>query len=212
MKRPFHLSQSRVQSEEVSILAEVFLLSEHIGSLVIIALVVLYGLYRRFQRTIGFQPVQPRRMLTRAIILGLVGVLVLAAGALHPILYAYDAIGAALGAILAYYGIRTTSFERRGSKWFYRPHPWIGAILLVLFLGRIFYRFYADYGSLGTNMATTSNQTASPTAVYAHDPLATAVLFTIVVYYAAYTTFVVRAHRGGRLTDKRQAEHGPSED
>ncbi|MCL6454223.1 MAG: cytochrome c biogenesis protein CcdC [Alicyclobacillus sp.] len=178
-------------------------MSPHAVSLVVLVLLILFGLYRRMRRTIGFQPLRDRRMVTRSVLLGAVGVLLLVSGIAYPVSYLYDAVGIACGGVLTYYAIRTTTFEQRGGQWYYRPHPWIGAILLVLFVGRIAYRLYVGYAAMETPGAAIqpSSPAASNAALssYAHDPLAAAVLFAIVTYYAAYATWLIRAERSGRL-------------
>lgn len=169
---------------------------QHSVTIGIIVILVVLGLYRRTRRTIGFQKFMKGRMLTRMAVLTIVGILFLSMGFAHPIGYIYDFAGVVLGGIIAYYAIRTTSFEWRQSAWFYRPNPWIGALLLVLFFGRIGYRLFEDYQLYGTT-PTGHGQPANQTqlSAYSHDPATTIILFTLIAYYVAYYTFLIRRER-----------------
>jgi uncharacterized membrane protein len=110
--------------------------------------------------------------------------------------YIYDAIGIVLGGIMAFYAIRTTSFEWRKDAWFYRPNPWIGVLLLVLFVGRIADRVYQDYTLFGAS-ASVNGQFAKQAqlATYSHDPITTIILFTMITYYVIYYMFFIRKER-----------------
>jgi hypothetical protein len=169
---------------------------QHTSSVVVIVLLVLFGLYRRTRRTIGFQKFVKRRTITRMALLAVVGVLVLVIGFLHPMVYIFDAIGIVLGGIIAYYAIRTTSFEWRQGAWFYRPNPWIGVLLVVLFIGRIAYRVYQDYAMFGATASANGRSAAQAQwTVYSHEPFTAIILFTLITYYVAYYTFLIRRER-----------------
>ncbi|QQE77062.1 CcdC protein domain-containing protein [Alicyclobacillus sp. SO9] len=169
---------------------------QHGVSLAIFAAIILFGLYRRTRRTIGYQRFAKKRMITRMTIFVVVGVLILLGGIIHPYVYVYDAVGVVAGAVLAYYAMRTTAFESTGDVIRYRPNPWIGVVLIVLFFGRIVDRMFMDYKLFKNGVGTVaqSNQQAQM-AAYAHDPFTSIVLFTIITYYIAYYAFVIRRVR-----------------
>ena len=89
---------------------------------IVMLAVVAWAIYRRVRRTIGRQPLQPKRMQARMFVLGLAGVITLAfsfrdvelAGALFA--------GLAAGAALGYFGLRHTKFETTPQGQFYTPH------------------------------------------------------------------------------------------
>jgi membrane protein CcdC involved in cytochrome C biogenesis len=163
----------------------------HSASIVVPVVLIAFALYRRIRRTIGYQKLAKRAMTTRIVIFAIIGALILAAGAMRPIVYVYDLAGIAAGVVLAYYAIRTTTFERRGDSWFYRPNPWVGIILLALFIGRVADRLYEVYTLYGSS----SVHNAGNQAQLNHDPFTAVVLFAIVTYYAVYYTFVIRKEK-----------------
>jgi len=135
-------------------------------------------------------------MLTRMTLLAIVGAVLLVTGFQNPMVYIFDVIGIVFGGIIAYYAIRTTSFEWRKDAWFYRPNPWIGLFLLVLFVGRIVYRVYQDYALFSaTASANGKVVNQAQLATYSHDPLTAIILFTLITYYVVYYTFLIRKER-----------------
>lgn len=134
-------------------------------------------------------------MVTRMTIFIIVGVLVLIAGYLNPVAYLYDVLGFVVGGIIAYYAIRTTSFEWRTNAWYYIPNPWIGALLLVLFIGRIAFDVYEDYRLVGFSAANGHATHPPQLATYAQDPYTAAILFMLIAYYIIYYTFIIRKER-----------------
>ncbi len=163
----------------------------HAASVVVPVLLIAFVLYRRIRKTIGFQKLAKGPMTARIVIFAVIGALMLAAGAVHPVLYLYDLAGIAAGIILAYYAIRTATFERRGDNWFYRPNPWVGIILLGLFIGRMADRLYEGYAIYKSSSAYTEGNQAQ----FYHDPFTAVVLFAIVAYYVVYYTFVIRKEK-----------------
>lgn len=169
---------------------------QHTSQVVIFALLVLFGIYRRTRRSIGFQRFVKGRMLTRMILFIIIGIMFLMAGVRYPLGYTFDAGGMVLGGILAYYAIRTTSFEWRKDAWFYRPNPWIGVLLVVLFVGRLAFRMYYVYALLGSGVAANGAAAKqSQLAAYSNDPITAIFLFTLITYYLAYYTFLIRRAR-----------------
>lgn len=162
----------------------------------VIVVLVLFSMYRRIRRTIGFQRFVKRRMITRMTLLAMIGVIFLVTGYLNPTVYIFDAIGIVVGGIIAYFATRTTSFEWRKDAWYYRPNPWIGVLLIVLFIGRIAYRLYQDY-TLFSATGSANGQLAQQNqfATYSHDPSTTIILFTLITYYFVYYTFIIGRER-----------------
>ena len=72
----------------------------------------------------------------------IVGLWLLKLGISHPINLISDILGILIGASLAYYGFRKTTFEKRQEDWYFRPNIWIGSAVTLLFFMRLIYRIY----------------------------------------------------------------------
>ena len=160
---------------------------------VVIIALILFSVYRRVSKTIGLQKIIKKSMIIRMTIFSIIAIIFLGIGLLNPTTYIFDVIGIVLGGIIAYYAIRTTTFEKHDDSWFYRPHPWISAIITVLFVGRIVYRVYQSYSLINSSVATNGQiENQSSLAFYAHDPSTSIVLFILISYYIIYYTFIIR--------------------
>jgi cytochrome b561 len=149
------------------------------------------GLYRRFQRLFGPQPVQPRRMRLRMGFLSAVGLL-LAMHARHQPLLLASAIGAGLaGVALARLGLRLTEFRTDAGRVWYTPHSGIGVTLSLLFLARLGYRLFTLYPALA------APEGRIPTSLWRQPPTAlTLAAFGLVIgYYLAYYAGVLSRSR-----------------
>ena len=183
----------------------------HGAVLVLIGALILFSMYRRVKRTIGYQKLAKGRMITRIVLFAIICVLFLITGYVNPSVYIFDALGILIGGVIAYFAIRSTSFEWRKNAWYYRPNPWIGALLIVLFIGRIGYRLYQDYGLISSGASKgASSQLAQQNqlATYSHDPSTTIILFTLIGYYLVYYTFVISGERHLEAEGARTGENG----
>lgn len=162
----------------------------HAGTYVILALVILFSLYRRVRRTVGVQKIVPRSMWTRIAVFAVICGLFLVSGLTHPLALLADAVGAAAGVAIAVAALRTTAFERRDDAWYYRTHTWIGLGVSALFVARLVYRFAMLQSAFGSGA-----QAAAPHlqfGSYAADPLTTGVYFLVAAYYAVYYILLMR--------------------
>jgi hypothetical protein len=148
----------------------------------LVAAFVAWAIYRRVRRNIGRQRVQPMRMRTRIVLLGIVGALALAFSARNLELFAAMAAGIAGGVALAWRGQRHTKFETTEQGSFYTPHTYIGLFVSALLLGRIAYRFMIVYPAAHA----ASQVGANPFAAYQKSPLTLAIFGVVVGYYIAY--------------------------
>jgi hypothetical protein len=169
---------------------------QHISQFAVPAVVILLVLYRRVRRTIGFQKANPGRLGFRIGLFALVGLLLLGAGFVHPILYLADAAGIVCGIALALLAVKYCTFETRGPDLYYRTHIGIEAAVLALFIGRIVYRLFFLFAA--------GPQTSSDPAAmqqWTKDPWTAVIFFILVSYYIGYYGFVLRECR----------KHTPSE-
>jgi cytochrome b561 len=90
--------------------------------------------------------------------------------------------GLLCGAALAYLGLRHTRFEVTTEGRFYTPHTYIGLAVMLLFLGRLAYRFL--YLSIGTGGTFAADPSAA--AAYQRSPLTLGVFGVLVGYYVLY--------------------------
>ncbi|MFT8311870.1 MAG: hypothetical protein ABF629_11940 [Sporolactobacillus sp.] len=114
---------------------------------IIMTVVILFALYRRIRRNIGWQLFKVRRMMIRLSLCTIIGLFFLLGSFSHPISFISDLIGLLAGASLAYYSSKVTQLEHRNDRWHYRTNVWIGGLVSALFIGRLLYRFYEVYSS-----------------------------------------------------------------
>jgi len=124
-------------------------MNQHSYNIIFIIALVLWVIYRRVRRNIGWQHLNQRKMLIRVVLFLIIGLMFFAGGIFHPVSLISDIVGIILGIILAYYGSFITSFERREDRLYYRPNIWIGSIVTFLFLARLIYRFYGIFAGGG---------------------------------------------------------------
>jgi hypothetical protein len=155
--------------------------------------IIAFAIYRRVRRNIGRQRVQPMRMRTRIVLLGIVGALALAFSARNVELFGAMAAGIAGGVALAWLGLRHTKFETTEQGSFYTPHTYIGLFVSALLLGRIAYRFMIVYPA----MQAAHQVDANPFAAYQKSPLTLAIFGIVVGYYIAYYVGVLKESRVG---------------
>ncbi|HET9835957.1 MAG TPA: DUF1453 domain-containing protein [Rhodanobacteraceae bacterium] len=143
--------------------------------------------YRRFRRSFGRQPVQPRRMITRVVILCLIGGFLLLGSVVDVRMFSAEVGGLVAGIALGFWGLRLTRFERKADGVHYIPHSWFGIGITVLLLARLAYRLMVMWPT----MQAAQTAAAQP-APYPRTPL-TLVLFGLLVgYYVCYYIGVLR--------------------
>lgn len=163
---------------------------------ILIGALVVWAIVRRVRRTFGRQRVQPARMWLRIGILTLIGAGFVATAGLRSaqMLEAFSG-GLLCGAALGWLGLRHTRFEVTTEGRFYTPHTYIGLAVMLLFLGRLAYRFL--YFSLGTGGAFAGDPGAA--AAYQRTPLTLGTFAVLVGYYVFYYAGVLFSTRGAAL-------------
>jgi hypothetical protein len=112
----------------------------------LVASFLVWRVYRRFRRSIGRQPVQPRRMVAGIIVFSLLLLGASVPALLNTKLLIGLGCGVLLGVPLALVGLLLTRFETTPEGHFYTPNTYIGVGLSVLFVGRLAYRIMVLYG------------------------------------------------------------------
>ncbi len=163
-------------------------------SIVIVIILVLFAMYRRVRRNIGWQKLRRGNLRYRIMIFLIIGVLFLAGSAMHPISLISDVIGIGLGLLLAYYGVKFTEFEQREDSLYYRPNTLIGMIVTVLFLGRFLYRFYLMY-KIGPSLTTTTSSGGQNVSYSFGNPWTTGLLLIMFAYYSIYYWVLLRKQK-----------------
>jgi hypothetical protein len=165
----------------------------HLITIILIGALILFGIFRRISRNIGWQLLIPRRIIVRTAIFCFIGLIFLSAGATKPISLISDIAGIIIGVGLAFYSGVLTRYERRDGKLYYRPNTWIGLVVIALFLGRLIYRFYKMY-MIGKTINVGQNQTGNyQTMQYMAGNSWTAGLVLIMfAYYVIYYIILLR--------------------
>lgn len=154
----------------------------------LVAALVAWMLWRRVRRNIGRQALRPTRMKLRIGVLAVFGALALLVHAGSASLDGALLAGMAAGAALAVFGLRHTRFEHTTEGTFYTPHAWIGALVSVLLLARLAYRFMIVLPA----MHAARQLDANPFAAYHKSPLTLALFGLVVGYYVAYYAGVLQ--------------------
>lgn len=115
----------------------------------------------------------------------LLGGIIFLLGFIHPIHYIGYGLGLAGGTYLGLTANRYTRFEHRNYGWYYRTHLWVEVAVLVLFLGRIAYRY-------AVIAVTTTQFNPAELAQFTKDPVTAGVFFIIVSYYVLYFSYLLR--------------------
>src|SRR3984885_7389158 len=138
-----------------------------IGPFLFAALIV-FAVYRRLRGSFGRQPLRPKRMTVRMVLLTVLVCLLLPAALRSAQFLAAELAGATLGIGLGVWGARRTRFLTHGGQLHYVPHTYTGIAISLLFLGRLVYRVVQVYGS--THASHAANALANAQAPAAADP------------------------------------------
>ncbi|SEC57326.1 hypothetical protein [Paenibacillus sp. GP183] len=165
---------------------------------IFVAILIGFIIYRRTKKTIGFQKLSRNRLMFRTIMFGILGLVILGLGFIHPIFFVADAVGLVGGIALGLIAIRHTRFEKREDIWFYRTHLWVEITVLVLFLGRIAYRLLFIVSASSPN----AMNPADPSQI-SKDPLTAGIFFVIVSFYLLYFVYLLKEE--GKLDTREGA-------
>lgn len=149
---------------------------------------MVFGVYRRFRRIVGRQPLRRVRMGLRIGLLAVIGLLLLPLGLHSAQALGAIAAGSVVGSSLGIFAAARTRFETHANEVHYIPHTTVGLAVFALFLGRVIYRFgqmYAGGAPQGTMMS----------------PLTLGIFFVLISYNVYYGGRVLRKSRHLRPQD-----------
>jgi hypothetical protein len=159
----------------------------------LVAILVLFVIYRRFRRSFGQQPLRPVRMQVRVVLLLVIGGLLLSAVLRSAAFIPAVVAGITVGVALAMWGAARTRFLRVSGQLYYVPHTYTGIAVSFLFLGRLVYRLIEVYGNVHALHAATpaaANQAFIPAGVL-QSPLTLGLYFVLMGYYVCYYSVVL---------------------
>ncbi|HJV31258.1 MAG TPA: CcdC protein domain-containing protein [Bacillales bacterium] len=120
-------------------------MNQHFYIYIVIGALILFNIFRRVSKSFGWQQMNQGKMIIRIALYSIVGILFFIQGGIHLISLISDAVGILIGTLLAYYSSKKTNFEKREEHWYFCPNKWFGGVVVVLFFGRLLYRFYEMY-------------------------------------------------------------------
>jgi cytochrome b561 len=177
------------------------LMSAHLYTYLIMLPLLAWIVWLRVSRQFGRQPIRRKRMLARIVLFAIIGGLLALSGLRHIQLIEGLFAGVLFGGAIGLLGLRLTRFEvdpLRGDC--YVPNAWLGALLVVLLLGRLAWRFVEMWPQLqrASALAAADSQTAEMHVQplgYASSPLTMLVIGLLVGYYIVYFSGLLIHHR-----------------
>ncbi|MGZ7445365.1 CcdC protein domain-containing protein [Paenibacillus sp. TH7-28] len=162
----------------------------------LIAIFILYRIYLRVKRSIGWQQLKPKKIMFTTTLLGIAGILFLIAGGLNWVSLLSDAAGMAIGGLLAYYSVTTTRFEQRDGGVYYRSSTWISFAVTALFFGRLIFRLYGLTFGPQAGLAGTAPMNQAAAFGSSQNPWLSGLVLIMFVYYIVYNiTLMVKRNK-----------------
>jgi cytochrome b561 len=163
-------------------------------AIVIVALVpfILWRLYSRYRRLVSRQKSRPWRHWMAAIFFPSILALLAATSLVHPLSEVALAGGAAIGAVLSYFGLRATRFETTPEGLYFTPSARIGIALMLVVVARVLYRVFQ---MSSVPLAERTAQRAAEMQDFTRSPLTLLVLGALLAYYAGYAIGILRWRR-----------------
>ncbi len=168
---------------------------------------MLFGIYRRFRRNFGRQPLRPVRMRVRIGLLALIGMALLPLALRSLEFMAVIAAGVAIGLGLGIFAASRTRFEIHANEIHYIPHTYTGIAVFALFLARLVYRLVQLYlgGSYPVADGSGPSATGFAPQSIASSPLTVGLLFVLISYNVYYSGRVLWKSRHIKSEDLETA-------
>ncbi|RUL63048.1 DUF1453 domain-containing protein [Dyella dinghuensis] len=170
-------------------------MAPHFIAPLIIIPIILLRVWTRVRSQFGLQPIRRKNMITRVVVFGILGALAIFYGIAvrnTDLLLGFGG-GVVLGVALGLVGLNLTRFELDPVKGdCYVPNPYIGALLTILFLGRLVWRF-----AMVSPQLMDSTGAAQPVhgPGIGQSPLTLGIYGLIVGYYVCYFAGLLIHHQ-----------------
>jgi hypothetical protein len=152
----------------------------------LLALLVVFAVYRRLRRSFGRQALRPTRLTVRIVLLAVLACFMLPLGLTSVQFLAAESVGAALGLGLGVWGAQRTRFLMHDGQLHYVPHTYTGIAVSLLFVGRLAYRLVqVSVGGHSPHGAVDPSRAFAGTSML-RSPLTVGILFVLVGYYVCY--------------------------
>lgn len=160
---------------------------QHFPPIAIVLFAAFFGfmLYRRFRRTVGRQPLVPRRLMFQVGLLGLITLLFLVPALSHAIAAAASVAGLLAGGIIGLVSLHLTRFERGPDRDYFTPNTYLGLAVFGVFLARLVYRYVQVSGQMQT-LSASGQPAAAGLSSLTSNPLTAALLLMVFGYYLIY--------------------------
>jgi hypothetical protein len=164
----------------------------------LIAVLVVFAIYRRLRRSFGRQPLRRGRMIARIALLAIVACALLPPALRSVQFLTAELAGAAVGVGLGFWGAERTRFVMFRDQMHYVPHTYTGIAVSLLFLGRVVFRVVQVYASMHAahaahatmvNAADSANGFAPPGML--RSPMTVGIFFVLMGYYVCYYSLVL---------------------
>ena len=167
-------------------------MAPHLTAPLVMIPLLVFAVWRRVRRQFGAQPIQRKRMILRIVIFAVFGALSAAFAVRDIRLLEGLAGGLVAGLALGFVGLRLSRFIVDPVKGdCYVPHPYVGALVTVLFLGRLLWRLPMLFPQMQDATGATSAQGPG----MGQSPLTLAIFGIFVGYYICYYTGLLIHHR-----------------
>jgi hypothetical protein len=159
----------------------------HLTSYLIMLPILAWIVWRRVSRQFGRQPIRRKQMIGRIVVFAVLGG-VLSLTGFHSIQLAEGLVcGVLIGALIGLIGLRLTRFEVDPIKGdCYVPNPWIGALLTVILLGRLAWRFLVVMPQVQQASAAATQNAGFQAQSISYSPLTMLTFGLLVGYYIVY--------------------------
>ena len=170
-------------------------------TILIVGALILFVLFRRARGLLTRQKIRPDAMALRLGIFAVLGAAIILLTLNNAPSLIGDLVGLAVGAAVAWVGLRLTTFDRQPDGLYYTPNKYIGIGVFALFALRLVYKLVVGLSAAETLASTTPRGAGlSALSQLSSDPLTTAVYFLLVGYYVFYYTMLILRYRQAAAT------------
>ncbi len=155
------------------------------------AALVMLIVYRRLRRSFGRQPLRPRRMTLRMILLVVLACTFAPLALRSTQYFGAEISGAVLGFALGVWGAQRTRFQMYQDRLHYVPHTYTGIAVTLLVLGRLAFRGIQAYTGPQLGPAPMNPSHAYPPDSMVRSPLTAGIFFILAGYYLCYYGLVL---------------------